>query len=514
MGYTKYDLDRLNDTEKDLKRITENIDSKFDEFKEINNTIDIDIKLRDNIYDQFKDLMKDFEYLVERTYNADKLINSAIFEYSNGEQKISTLFNGFVDIANMFHDENKAQTQSAKTSITGINIIQKWFKGLKDYFKSKINHIKNFLDVKEVYVNNKDYFKTKNNKKNSDIKIGYLSISGNNFEYTSQERIKQIQQFIKNKGINIDVTGELDRATLQASLMVGIDELKDNGFIQEDNFFRYDMLNFHSYIQNNRIMYVNPSGHDNDRVSNEGSSEDGFDLFNIDPKDVTRNVSKWLIGNPVNVFITQHPYLMESLTKVPVTDIFYAAGFVMDDNGVYHARQDALQQIGGYNDFYDIVFDYATSMKKERFEFSSGKRDYVIWTWKGDYLNLGSGAELGIYSHDSGIASIVDVTSPIDDHWLVDTSLAMPMTLTLKDKNDNIIADYNPGKDNPQWWITAFNPYEQNVNASNLTVTYTIDFTGNKTMFDDFITSDDYLQHSDSWSSAENNKYLMTYEFK
>jgi hypothetical protein len=55
-------------------------------------------------------------------------------------------------------------------------------------------------------------------------------------------------------------------------------------------------------------------------------------------------------------------------------------------------------------------------------------------TWKGDYLNLGAGAELGIYSNKSGIFGVVDVTSPHDDHWLIDTSLAMHMTITLQYK--------------------------------------------------------------------------------
>ncbi len=66
---------------------------------------------------------------------------------------------------------------------------------------------------------------------------------------------------------------------------------------------------------------------------------------------------------------------------------------------MYHARPDAIQQVGGYNDFYDIVFGYATSMDKAKFQFTSGDREYMFWEWKGDYLNLGAGAELGIYSN-------------------------------------------------------------------------------------------------------------------
>ena len=59
------------------------------------------------------------------------------------------------------------------------------------------------------------------------------------------------------------------------------------------------------------------------------------------------------------------------------------------------------------------------------------KKNYILWAWKGDYLNLGAGAELGIYYGGKDINSF----------WKVDKSLAMPMTLTLKHKTKGIIVD-------------------------------------------------------------------------
>ncbi|BCN29442.1 hypothetical protein bsdtb5_07370 [Anaeromicropila herbilytica] len=65
------------------------------------------------------------------------------------------------------------------------------------------------------------------------------------------------------------------------------------------------------------------------------------------------------------------------------------------------------------------------------------------------------------------------------DHWLVDRSLALPMTLKLTDKKGHKIVNYKPhGK---KWWITGFNPYYQNVKA-----TYTIDFSSKKALFKAF----------------------------
>lgn len=69
-----------------------------------------------------------------------------------------------------------------------------------------------------------------------------------------------------------------------------------------------------------------------------------------------------------------------------------------DTEGIYHADFDCWQQYFGFTDLYDVVFDCSTSMKYGKFDFdidNDGYTDYVLWAWKGDYLNLGAGAELG-----------------------------------------------------------------------------------------------------------------------
>ena len=58
------------------------------------------------------------------------------------------------------------------------------------------------------------------------------------------------------------------------------------------------------------------------------------------------------------------------------------------------------------------------------------------------------------------------------------------MTLTLTDQNGNQIFDYHP--DEPQWWITGFNPEYQRADASTLNVTGTIDFSRQKKLYYDF----------------------------
>ena len=125
-----------------------------------------------------------------------------------------------------------------------------------------------------------------------------------------------------------------------------------------------------------------------------------------------------------------------------------------DEYGVYHARVDCWQQYFGYNEFYDFVFDVGTDMDAQKFDFSYNGQDYTIWAWKGDYINLGAGAELGIYRN-------------FGFHRFVDKSLAMKMKMYVCYDN-KVIIQYEP--EEKQWWITGFNPAYQNVMESDLDV--------------------------------------------
>lgn len=151
---------------------------------------------------------------------------------------------------------------------------------------------------------------------------------------------------------------------------------------------------------------------------------------------------------------------------------FDIGGFQRDENGVYHAKQDALlQSRAGYTDFYDEGFDLACNMNKQKFEFSTKDEDYIIWLWKGDYLNLGAGAETGIYKGG-------------EPWWECDNKDSMSMTLRLEDENGNTIYDWKPQDKN--WWCTGFNPEYQNEKASNLTAYGSIDFSEHLDLWEAF----------------------------
>ena len=73
---------------------------------------------------------------------------------------------------------------------------------------------------------------------------------------------------------------------------------------------------------------------------------------------------------------------------------------------------ETWQKADGYCKLYDLVFRIGTfnNIDREKFYFYDkenaldsnknlikGNREYVLWIWRGCYLNLGSGCEMGIY---------------------------------------------------------------------------------------------------------------------
>ncbi|NLP35261.1 MAG: DUF4474 domain-containing protein [Clostridiales bacterium] len=78
------------------------------------------------------------------------------------------------------------------------------------------------------------------------------------------------------------------------------------------------------------------------------------------------------------------------------------------------------------------------------------------------------------------------------------------MSLKLKHKGKTTIS-YSENT----WWITGFNPKLQNVKSSNLTATFTINFSSNKGMFNSLYTQN----KSRAGLSFNTNKHTVTYTF-
>lgn len=152
-----------------------------------------------------------------------------------------------------------------------------------------------------------------------------------------------------------------------------------------------------------------------------------------------------------------------------------------NEGKVFHATQDCLQKLGGYNSFYDVCFDLGTSMetldKIKPYKYEG--KWYKLWTWKGDYINLGAGAEIGIYSGDKEDTKL----------WKAATGHTLEMTVALYDKShgNKKIFEYVPGtysgdkNGKKTWWCTGFNSNymakDFGRKATNLKAVYTCKFS-------------------------------------
>ena len=169
--------------------------------------------------------------------------------------------------------------------------------------------------------------------------------------------------------------------------------------------------------------------------------------------------------------------------------------FRYDDKHIaLHSDTTQWQSLGGYNDFYDWVFDYATDMRRLKLEFESDSQNYVIWAWKGNYMLLGAGSEVGFYTQGSTLEEIEEFTGL--EQWMIADEL--PMTLSLYSVNSKgLVIDsyYHWLPDEEQWWITGFVPdiYDYGVKADELIQIASVDL------------SDMYNEFKKSYSPDDSN---------
>ena len=203
----------------------------------------------------------------------------------------------------------------------------------------------------------------------------------------------------------------------------------------------------------------------------------------------------YLIGSaPSLVGINDFSDVAAAFTMSPLGEqALDLASFSRDENGIYHAKQECWQAPFGYNDFFDYIFKGLTSApsKPPKYEFAVDNVNYTLWLWKGDYFNLGAGAETGIY-HGSGF------------HKQSGTNTSLPMKLNLYDKDGNVIFVYDPKQAN--WWITGFNPRIQDAHQEDLIAFGSIDFSTNQELWNAF-----YAKYSGRTGWCFNEKKKVAY---
>ncbi len=182
-------------------------------------------------------------------------------------------------------------------------------------------------------------------------------------------------------------------------------------------------LNLYTYCANDPVGLIDPSGH-----SAVATGPVGF----------IKKVMETVLNIGKDMYIYDYKFTTAAGA--------YFLDMRVDKNGIYHANFDCWQSAFVYNNFYDNVFDTFTSMDREKFQFNSGVKEYMLWAWKG-------------------------------------------------------IINYSPG--DKQWWITGFNPNYKGVKANNLTVSYTVTFN-TQTMYDSF-----YRIYGDKNSKKRDERWVF-----
>lgn len=143
--------------------------------------------------------------------------------------------------------------------------------------------------------------------------------------------------------------------------------------------------------------------------------------------------------------------------------------FIYDNQKMaYHSQIKTWQKAFGYNDIYDKVFDHGSNMLVSKISFVFNEKEHILWSWKGDYWNLGSGSETGLYVYDRTVNNR-------KQYDVVNYNL--PMTLALYNvSNDNAenIFIWNPSE--RQWWVTGFNPKFDNPDPDEMQMICSVNF--------------------------------------
>lgn len=237
----------------------------------------------------------------------------------------------------------------------------------------------------------------------------------------------------------------------------------------------------------------------------------------------------WLYKIKIAMIFNQKKSLPEKIEEFEKTKTAeelgsYILRFKRDDNenektNAIHSQVETWQKFWGYNDVYDDAFNTAVEgrMRREKFECSPrGNSDHIVWIWRGDYINLGSGAEIGIYNNPEKITtkinrfanekikreveswrkdvadrikgfylSIPDIGQLNFIHW-DSVPFEIPMTISLYDYKAPYTVDtlflWRPTQ--PQWWITGFNPIKKKPDPKDLVVIGTLDLKNKIDFYD------------------------------
>lgn len=211
------------------------------------------------------------------------------------------------------------------------------------------------------------------------------------------------------------------------------------------------------------------------------ATEDSGDYYKPTKPYVDLEWDGWLPDIDTNI--------IESLNSLYASGESVLCDFRYDAEHVaLHSYGFQWQVLGGYNDAYDVVFDIVCSMNRRKFIFNLDGKDYAIWAWKGSYLNLGPGSEVGFYEKENNLGL-----------WSCSDFLKMSCSLYHVLGEGSYRTLYNWYPQERQWWVTGFVPDEVLIKEEELRQVSSVELP-TKAMYDKF---------KDKWEGKNESKELV-----
>ena len=126
-------------------------------------------------------------------------------------------------------------------------------------------------------------------------------------------------------------------------------------------------------------------------------------------------------------------------------------------------------------------------MNYGRVDFYVDGVNYSLWAWKGDYWNLQSGAEVGLYVYNN------EVTEEAGTKHYDVVDFEVPMTLSLYNYQNNGTYEnvFNWVPKDDQWWITGFNPKYTEPNPDIMVSVASVDLSGYPDFYKALVQADE-----------------------
>lgn len=174
------------------------------------------------------------------------------------------------------------------------------------------------------------------------------------------------------------------------------------------------------------------------------------------------------------------------------------------ENYVSNGENPMWQSEVGYISMYDFFFSLGGPIFKDKYEFSTSDNDYVIWIWKGDYWNLGAGAEIGIYTATESDDSQDNEKNEV--FYQIDKNNTLHVEMTVKYRYLGLFEDtLNVLKDD-NWWVCSFTPKIQMPQIRWLSVALKVRFNNDylmKPFYDEWKELENTSPLDDDWDEVE-----------